>query len=299
VKVIFVVGSTASGKSDLALSAAEKVGGAILNCDSVQIYKGLRIGSALPSNEDFRRAPHFLFSFVPEGTAFTAGEYCREFFATLESIKDKYPYVFVVGGTGFYFQALEKGMFDEGAADPKMKAQVELELKENPEKVYLEMLKRDPGLKEKIFPNDHYRIGRAVELMRTQNKSLSEIKNEFSKNQSQFPYPLIKTGIGIRKEELLPRVEIRTQKMLSMGLIDEVKELLSRNQADWKPLLSVGYQEVQAFLKGEIAASELYPLIVRNTMRLAKKQRTWFQRDPEISWFRPHEQDEFMNKIKA
>jgi tRNA dimethylallyltransferase len=84
-----------------------------------------------------------------------------------------------------------------------------------------------------------------------------------------------------------------------MGLIDEVKELLSRNQADWKPLLSVGYQEVQAFLKGEIAASELYPLIVRNTMRLAKKQRTWFQRDPEISWFRPHEQDEFMNKIKA
>jgi tRNA dimethylallyltransferase len=135
--------------------------------------------------------------------------------------------------------------------------------------------------------------------MRTQNKSLSEIKNEFSKNQSQFPYPLIKTGIGIRKEELLPRVEIRTQKMLSMGLIDEVKELLSRNQADWKPLLSVGYQEVQAFLKGEIAASELYPLIVRNTMRLAKKQRTWFQRDPEISWFRPHEQDEFMNKIKA
>jgi tRNA dimethylallyltransferase len=303
VKVVFVVGTTASGKSDLALQTAEAVGGAVVNCDSIQVYQGLKIGSALPSNDEFKRVPHFLFSYVPEGKTISAGDYCREFFATLNAIKDKYPYVFVVGGTGFYFQAIEKGMFEEGPADSEMKARVEAELKADPEKVYQEMLVRDPSLEKKIFPNDHYRIGRAVELMRSHDKSLSEIRASFAAAAafSAFPYPLLKTGIGILKDELLPRVVARTEKMLAGGLIEEVRGLMARNPADWKPLSSVGYAEVVSFLRGELGAvseRELFDLIVRNTMRLAKKQRTWFRRDGEISWFRPGDAAQYLSKIK-
>ncbi len=272
----------------MALRLAEKFQGAIVNCDSIQVYRSLDIGSAKPPPQDLARVPHFLFDYVPEGDEMTAGRYSRDFFSVLKSLEGRFPVVFVVGGTGFYFQAIEKGMFPIGAANSETLLQVESEVKENPGKVHDELKLRDPTTALKISVNDHYRLARAVEIIRTSGRAVSEIKREFESQREGFPYPLLKLGIRISKEQLEPHVRQRTEKMIEAGLIQEVQGLLEKGLGSWGPLQSVGYKEVLQFLLGGLADIEaLKSLITQNTLRLAKKQRTWFQRDSEIQWFGP------------
>lgn len=300
-KVVFVLGPTASGKSDLALSWAQKFGGAIINCDSIQVFKSLTVGSAKPSAEDFKKVPHYLFDFIPEGKETTAGEYSRDFFSVLNQINDQYPVVFVVGGTGFYFQAIEKGMYPIGAANPEILKQVEAEIQSpgGAHKLHQELVRLDPLAAAKISENDHYRLARAIEIIRTHGKSVSQIKSEFEKSRAPFPYPLLKIGLRVPKESLLPKVQARTQKMLERGLVAEVQDLLRRGLEDWSPLQSVGYKETVDFIKGGIPSeSDLRDLIVQNTLRLAKKQRTWFQRDPEVIWITPEQDALAQEKIQ-
>ncbi len=290
--VHFVVGPTASGKSALAMKWAQENQGAIVNCDSIQLYQGLDIGSAKPSQEDFSKVPHFLFDVVSKGSEITAGEYTRLFFETVEKIKTDFQNIYVVGGTGFYFQAIEKGMYDIGAADEKIKTQVEEELltEEGAQKLYQELHAKDPEAAKKISPNDHYRLGRAIEIIRTHGKSVTDIKKAFAEKTKPFPYPLKKWGIKLEKADLIPRVEKRTENMLEAGLIKEVENLIQEGFRDWSALQSVGYKECLEFVKGEISSEkELKEKIVMNTLRLAKKQRTWFQRDVDIQWLAANE----------
>lgn len=296
-KVVFVVGTTASGKSDLALRLAQKFAGAIVNCDSIQLYQNLDIGSAKPSKTEQATVPHYLFDLVPEGQEMTAGQYVKRCEETLKQIENQFPVVFVVGGTGFYFQALEKGMYPTGHADEAMKRQVEEEIStpEGALRLYAELKAKDPKAAQRIFPNDHYRIGRAIELMRIHGKSLTEVQAQFESEQRQFPYPLLKLGIKLSREQLEPRVKLRVEQMLKAGLIEEVRGLLQRNEASWAPLESVGYRETVEYLLRKSAESAISPMtreelqekIIQNTLRLAKKQRTWFGRDADIHWLEP------------
>lgn len=286
-QIIFIVGPTASGKSEKALALAKQTQAAIFNCDSIQMYQQLNIGSAKPSQFDFESVPHFLFDIVPLGEEITAGEYRRIFFETVEKVKDQFSTIIVVGGTGFYFQALEKGMYSIGAANEEIKNQVEAELgvPGGAVRLQLELMEKDPELGEKIALADHYRLGRAIEIIRAHGRSVTEIKRDFDLQSNPFPYPLIKKGIQISKEELIPRVRLRTEKMLKAGLLNEVQSLLDQGLENWSPLSSVGYRECVDFLKGRIRSEhELAEKIIMNTMRLAKKQKTWFRRDPQIEW---------------
>lgn len=289
-KVVFVVGTTASGKSDYALIEAQKNQGAIVNCDSIQVYNGLNIGSAKPAREEMARVPHYLYSFAPMGSKLTAGMYSREFFNCLEEIKTQFPVIYVVGGSGFYFQAIEKGMFPAPPVSEEIKQEIlsELGTPEGAAKLYAEFKARDPKAAERIFPNDLYRLGRALELMRTDGRTVTEIQEAFEKQKQPFPYPLTKIGIQVDKPELLRRVQLRTQKMLKAGLVDEVQGLLKEGYKDWSALQSVGYKECLDYLEGRGAKSlaELEALIIQGTMQLAKKQRTWFRRDQEIEWLK-------------
>ncbi len=290
-KVVFVVGSTASGKSEYALTQAVGQNACIINCDSIQIYQGLEIGSSLPSKEEMERVPHFLFAYVPPVERSTAGQYARDFYSLMENIQDKFEHAYVVGGTGFYFQAIEKGLFPVGGANPELREILSDRLKtpEGAQSLYAEFQTRDPESAKKIFPNDHYRIIRAMELMLTYGKTLTEIQNEFETSQKAFPWPLEKRGVLISREDLRVRVQSRTEKMLARGLIEEVEGLRSRGFRDWAPMESIGYKETNQFLDGSEEIPNLQVLeekIVQNTMKLAKKQKTWFQRDPEIQWIR-------------
>lgn len=277
--VVLIVGPTASGKSALALALAERFGGSILNCDSLQFYQRLDIGTAKPPPEERARVPHFLFDFVPPGEVLTAGDFRR---LALDVVAQSTSPVFAVGGSGFYIQAFEKGMYDV----PKPKPEIEQSVRERLANdglaaLYVELVKRDPEYGDRINPNDAYRITRALVLMDDSGKTVTEVRRSFA--QTPFPYPLLKLGISVAREELLPRVRTRVQDMLRNGFLEEVKGLLSDGFGSWPPLLSVGYKECVQFLKGELD-SDLESLIVEKTMQLAKKQRTWFNRDKEITW---------------
>ncbi len=207
----------------------------------------------------------------------------------MEQIKNDFNEVLVVGGTGFYFQAIEKGMFDVGGENPEVreKLQKQTETEEGAKALYEDFKARDPVAAQRIFPNDHYRLIRAMELMLTQGKTLTQIQTEFENQSNKFPWPLEKVGIQISREELLPKIQKRTRAMLDEGLIQEVKSLRDQGLRQWAPMESVGYKEVNQFLDGseEISTPEtLEEKIIMNTMKLAKKQKTWFQRDPSIRW---------------
>lgn len=282
-KVLFVVGPTGSGKTEFALRVAEESGAHILNADSVQFYQGLDIGSAKPSSLERARVPHHLFDVAPVGSVLTAGDYRRLALEKLAELESVNRLTLVVGGSGFYIQALEKGMFDFGKVPMEISAQVKADAESRLPLLAQELADIDPDYAKKVGPTDKYRIARAIELWRHFRKTPSELRAEF-KPQS-FPYPLQKVGLSVDREVLRQRVEARAQSMLQQGWIEEVQVLLREAGPHWPPLQSVGYAEILKYLAGDIPWENLVPEIVTSTMRLAKRQATWFRRDSEIVWY--------------
>ena len=149
--------------------------------------------------------------------------------------------------------------------------------------LYEELKEKDPEQAHKIGPKDRYRILRSLAIIRSEGRLVSRIKKEFS--AKKLPWPCLKIGLEIPREELLKRVEHRTQTMLKEGLIEEIEQLLKKGFEHWKPLQSVGYREGVLFLKGKLNKEELYTQIVQNTLTLAKKQKKWFRQDKDIFWY--------------
>lgn len=291
-KCIFVVGPTASGKSNWALEAAEKYKGSIVNIDSVQFYKEMLVGSAAPTVADHARVPHHLYSYVEAPAEMTAGLYLKDFYKLIE--KDiRFP-LFIVGGTGFYIQALEKGMFNVEPVPVEVREQLEKELLSlGAEKLHQELLARDPD--SKIHVNDHFRLVRALEIIRYTGQIPSQLKAAPQNNKYEFPLDSIKLGFDFEKSEYLERVKRRTQQMIENGLLAETEKVLKAGQADWAPLHSVGYREAVQFLTEGHSRKWLFDAIVQSTMQLIKKQKTWFKRDSSVLWSKQAEQlDQFI-----
>lgn len=282
-KIIFVVGATATGKSQWALKLAKKYNGSIVNIDSIQFYDGLVIGSAAPTLEEKKIVPHYFYNDVEAPAELTAGEFLRRFHVLLEGKNLKFP-LFVVGGTGFYIQALEKGMFDIPEVDRELKILIENEITElGTEKAFAELKAFDPDTK--VHLNDAYRIGRALEVKRAFGKTMTQLQSDFeSTKKFQLQLPYLKIGLLFDKEILLERVKTRTDIMLKQGIIAEVEFFVKKGFLEWAPLKSVGYFEVLKYLKGELPLQDLPALIVQSTMQLIKKQKTWFKRDDSILW---------------
>lgn len=287
---IYVLGPTATGKTELSLQLAEKLGWPIINCDSVQVYKELNIGTAKPSSNELRRAQHFLFDYVEPPHKQTAAEYLDHVVDCLKvnSITN----AIFVGGSGFYVQALEKGLYPESQTPLEVKNEIEKWIEEEGfEGLYGWLAEKDPEFSKQISENDHYRIKRAVEVMKTQNLTMTELKKEM-KDENHSPLPkhqAIKIGLNDERTLLRARVEARTEKMLQAGLVEEVKSLREKGFDQWAPMQSVGYKEAQMHLDGKIPLEELTERITTATMQLIKKQQTWFKRDGEIQWFKPSE----------
>jgi len=292
--VLFVVGPTGSGKSDLAVSIAES--GAIegiqnpeiINCDSVQFFAGVDIGAAKPGPDLLKRAPHHLVGHLPVGTRYSAGDFQRD---ALQVITRGGTYL-AVGGSGFYVQALEKGMYEVPEVPLEIRSQLAIEVgaPEGLKNLYEELSQRDPHAARKIASADRYRILRALEILRTHpDGTLTEIRARFRTAQPVRPFTFRKVGVFCSRERLRERIKTRTRQMLERGLIDEVTrlrgELRALGLSEWAPLRSVGYREAQEYLDGVLARDQLEEAIVTSTMQLAKRQMTWFKRDLEIRWF--------------
>jgi tRNA dimethylallyltransferase len=287
--LVFIVGPTASGKTDVAVEIAETRSIEILNCDSVQFFDGVEIGAAKPSRDQLARVRHHLVGHVAKGADYTAGSFRRDAIKVIEEasargIRD----LLAVGGSGFYVQALEKGMFDVPEVKPHVREQLEREAEESGlAPLHAELERRDPSAAVKINPADRYRILRALEILRSapEGSTLTSIREKFERSAPPSPFRVSKIGIFRERRVLRERVTERTRAMIKCGLIEEVEALRAEGFKNWAPLQSVGYKEVQDYLDGSLKRDELEPKIITSTMQLAKRQMTWFKRDASINWF--------------
>ena len=273
--IIFIVGPTCCGKTDLAFYLANRWQAKVLNADSLQVYQYMDIGTAKPPLH--LRKTHELFDCVTPPDTWTAGRYEKSAFRIL---KKNLPQrlCLVVGGSGFYLQALEKGCYPVQKTDAKILNSL---LKKSTQSLYQELIQKDA--ETCIHPNDRYRILRALAVSQSEGKSWSHVKEEFQARH--WSQPLIKIGLTGSRDVLKKRVSLRIQNMMKLGLIEEVQGLLARGLQGFPPLQSVGYKEVQLFLENKISRENLETEIEKRTLQLIKKQKKWFQRDDSIRWY--------------
>ena len=289
--VIFILGPTCSGKTDLAFYLSARWDSFIINADSVQMYKGLDIGSSKPvflknhasKEEKALKKNFYLLDHVEPPNIYTAGQYEKEAKILLKKYLP-HQLALVVGGSGFYLQALEKGCYPISKMNKEIKEKLLMEEKtQGLDVLYQRLKKEDPEYAVQIHPHDRYRIFRALSLMETDFLKMSEIRKKFQ--ERRLPYNIIKTGLTASSAVLRKRVELRTRNMLACGLVEEVRGLKKKGLENFPAMQSVGYKEVLLYLEGEIAEGELYEKIVQRTMQLIKKQKIWFQRDSSIRWY--------------
>jgi tRNA dimethylallyltransferase len=284
--IIAVVGPTASGKSDLALSLSERFNGEIVNYDSVQVFRGLDIGSAKPSREERERVPHHMIDIREPDQLFTAGDYQREARSVLEDLARRSRIPILVGGTGLYLRALTEGLFQGPARSAYWRTRME-SLAELRGREYLHRLLRrlDPDAAGRIAARDKPKIIRALEVRLETGKPLTEhLKEEPRRPLKGFVVYTV--GLDPPREECYRRIDARVDRMFQDGLVDEVRGLLARGiPGDAKPLGAIGYRHVLANLDKACDWSDTIRMIQRDTRRYAKRQLTWFRRQAETNWF--------------
>ncbi len=286
-KLVAIVGPTAAGKSSLALSLAQQFAGEIISSDSVQVYRGLDIGTAKPSPADRRIVPHHLIDILNPDQDYSAALFRRQAGELIRILHKRQKPIFIVGGTGLYLKALTRGLFRGPAANPGFRAGLNLEAdtKGSPF-LHLRLQELDPEAAARIHPQDRMRIVRALEVHGQSQRKISEFQKEHRFQET--PYEVCKIGLFFEREELYRRVEIRTEIMMERGWVEEVKNLLDQGYLPHlKSLQSLGYKHVVSSLSGKISLEEAARLIKRDTRRYAKRQITWFKADPEITWFSP------------
>jgi tRNA dimethylallyltransferase len=295
-KVIVISGPTASGKTDMAVELAQKFGGEVVNFDSLLLYQEINIGTAKPSQKERKSIPHHMIDVRSISNPMNAADYARETSPIIEKLLSVNKLVYLVGGSGFYLQALLKGMYESTTTPSEITERSEELYNEKGIEPFLEILKEnDQKSFERYHANDHYRVRRAVEHWWTTGVPMSSVReskdeaNEIMDRPSIHPWNILHIHLDMPKEEHLEIIEKRTDKMLNSGLIEEVKHLLDQGfTGEEKPLLSIGYKESLDFIKGEFKnLNECRERILISTRQLAKSQRTWFKKDTFKETFHP------------
>lgn len=295
-KVIIISGPTASGKTQTSIELAKKFGGEIINFDSLLLYREIVIGTAKPTLEEQSNIPHHMLDVSSISHPLNASEYAKMALPIVNRLLCEGKLVFLVGGSGFYLQALLKGMYDSPTTPSEViKRSDELYEKEGIEP-FLDILKQhDFKSFERYHANDHYRVRRAVEHWWSHDTPLGDMRDKKDEENLQLDesnihgWKLLHLFLDLPKSEHLEVIQKRTSKMLQNGLIDEVKELLTKGHTgNEKPLQSIGYKETIDHLNGvHKTLEECEERIVISTRQLAKSQRTWFNRDKSKMIFHP------------
>ena len=298
-KILCIVGSTATGKSDIAIDIALKTGAEILSCDSLLVYKNLSIGTAKPSLEEQRGVVHHGIDLVEPNVVYNAGDFVRYARPILDrAVLENRP-LLIVGGTGFYLKALLCGVWNAPPTQPEIRAKYDTTENSN-QKLFEILREKDPEYSLKVQMNDRYRVIRALEIIEVTQEKLSESLNK-RELQNSFNHEVKILGILRKKMELERRIQIRTNNMFSQGLVQECKTLFEQYGSDCKPFSSVGYFEVHEFLEGRMTLPECRERVFISTRQLAKKQMTFFKTFPiSIDWIDlPLKQDEFVSEAVA
>ena len=299
IKLVVILGATASGKSKLALDLAELFSGEIISADSMQVYKHMDIGTAKPSRAERAAIPHHLIDVVEPDEEFTAASFRQEASRRMEEIRARGRNPFVAGGTGLYIRALTKGIFEGPEGDKTVRDDLLREAQLYGRASLYEKLKEaDPVSAERIHPNNLRRVVRALEVYYLARRPISDFHREHA--FAERPYDTLFIGLEKERARLYEDIDQRVDEMMERGLVDETRGLLEMGYSpDLKPMGALGYKEVVAFLKGETTLEEATRLIKRNTRHYAKRQITWFRKDPEIRWFPPEERSGIIGEVKG
>jgi tRNA dimethylallyltransferase len=275
---ILIAGPTASGKSALALALAEKLGGTIVNADSMQVYSSLRIITARPTPEEEARVPHRLYGHVDAGENYSVGRWCRDVGEALGEIAAAGRVAILVGGTGLYFKALTSGLAAVPPIPADIRAQVRGRLQsEGVAPLYAELIERDPTTAYRLMPNDRSRISRALEVMLATGRSLSDWHRD-GMPALVDPAQAAKVFLTCERSELVRRIDARFAAMLAAGALDEVRALAARQLDPLLPAMKAhGVPWLIRHLAGEISLEEAAAGAVMDTRRYAKRQVTWFR----------------------
>jgi tRNA dimethylallyltransferase len=297
-KIITICGPTGIGKTGFAIALARKFNGEIIGADSMQIYKHMDIGTAKPDSHELQLAPHHLVDFLDPKAEFDAGQYASLAGKTIESLynNDKLP--IVAGGTGLYIRALLHGLFRAQPVCEKTLADLTRIQKEKGNLFLYEQLKhQDPVAAQKIHPNDSFRLIRALEVFKTTGQPISAKQKAHDFKESK--YQSLTIGLHMDRKKLYERINQRVDIMISQGLLNEVNLLVEKGYSlDLKPMQSIGYRHMGMFLNGEVDFDEAVRLLKRDTRRYAKRQFTWFNKEPDLIWLEPSQTDKAFDLIK-
>ncbi len=282
--ILIIAGPTAVGKTDASILLAKEFGAEIVSADSLQIYRGMDIGSAKPTLEQRRMVYHHMIDIVEPDHPYSVGDYLRDARSAIDGILATGGTPIVVGGTGLYIRALMRGLFHGPPASLDLREQLmQREADGEPGILYADLVKVDPEAAIKIHPNDLRRTVRALEVFYLRDKKLSDFQREHAFKDSPHAYRLL--FLVRSRRELYPRIEARVELMLKAGLEAEVKLLKDRGYSpDLAALRGLGYKHFLEYFQGVVSRDEAIQSLKRDTKRFAKRQFTWFRRESDAVW---------------
>jgi len=298
VRSIVLLGPTAVGKTKLSIELAKELNGEIISADSMQVYRGLDIGTAKPTMEERQGIPHHLIDIHNPDEEWTVSDFVEESQKLKVKIQNKGKLPIIVGGTGLYLWSLLEGFaFPISPADKELRGRLE-ELPTTT--LYAQLSASDPKAAEKIHANDKKRIIRALEVFELTGKPISELQ-ESRKPEAESRtrnYTLI--GINLTREELYERINARIDNMIAQGLIGEVEGLLAKGYSkSLNSFQALGYKEVVEYLDGKWDKEQMVEELKKRTRNFARRQLTWFRRFKDVKWFRPEEKDAIIESCQG
>lgn len=296
-RLIVIVGPTASGKSQVAMDIASEINAEIVSADSMQIYRYMDIGTGKPSPEDRERIPHHLIDIIFPDETFSAANFKEKARKVIDELREAGKNILIVGGTGLYLKALLHGLLPSPKADQSLRQ----ELREKAKRLgrmflWQELRDADPVLASKLHPNDVLRIIRALEIYRQTGIPLSHWQEKHA--FGDCPYEVLKIGLMREREDIYLRIENRVDHMIARGFEEEVRSLLNRGYGrHLKSMQALGYKRMVEYVCGERDLDEAVRLIKGETKAYAKRQLTWFRRDPRVRWVRCPEAKERLMQL--
>ena len=283
--LVVILGPTGSGKTALSIALAERFNGEIVNCDSVAMYREFDIGTAKPTAAERDRVPHHLFDCVDPTSHITAGEYARQARQVLQEISTCKHVPIVVGGTGLYLRALLEGLFPGPQRSEELRGRLRERASERGSTYLHRILGRlDPTAAEKIHSNDAPKLIRAIEVCLASRKKMTELVQQGRDPLNGFR--ILRLGLDPDRGALYDRINQRAQEMFAQGLIEETDHLIQKYGASPWPLSSLGYRQAAQAIRGELTREQALQAAQQAHRNYAKRQMTWFRREPGVHWLK-------------
>jgi tRNA dimethylallyltransferase len=293
--LVVILGPTASGKTALSLHVAEQMQGEIISCDSVAVYRELEIGTAKPSKEERRRVAHHLIDIAGPEELVTAGDYSRQARQAIADVAARGHLPIVVGGSGLYLRALLEGLFHAPQRSEELRNRLRERAAERGSDYLHTLLRRiDPAAAQTIHANDVPKVVRALEVSLSAQSPMTDLWQQGRDALQGFR--ILRIGLNPRREALYQRINQRAEEMFSAGLLEETRMLVDRyGSAAW-PLNSLGYKQAMQHLRGELPLEQAIVAAQQGHRNYAKRQMTWFRREPEVHWITEFGSDSAVQK---